>query len=69
MGYAICFSNCFSCNRIFGFNPNKVPAYNGQPICRDCVDKANPIRKTNGLALIDYDEETYAPIPEEELRS
>jgi len=68
MGFAICFSNCFSCNRPFGFNPNNVPAYDGQPVCKDCVDKANPIRIERGLEPIHYDETTYAPINEKELR-
>jgi hypothetical protein len=53
MGYALCFSNCFSCNRVFGFNPMRVPSINvnGQrhPVCRDCIARANPIRVANGL--------------------
>ena len=66
--FAMCFSNCFACKRVFGFNPNTVPALNGQPICKNCVDLANPRRKANGLAPIHYDNETYAPIDEEELK-
>ena len=55
--YATCFAACFGCKRIFGFNPLRVPSIpiNGvrEPICRDCVERANPERERNGLARIE----------------
>ena len=38
------------------FNPDRVPSIvlNGQrePVCRDCVERANPLRKAKGLEAI-----------------
>jgi hypothetical protein len=47
---------CYACNRIFSFNADLVPSIpiDGvrQPICQDCVDRANVTRKLNGLEPI-----------------
>jgi len=73
MGYALCFGNCFGCDRLFGFNPNKVPSIlsprTGQkePVCQACVDKANPERAKNGLPPIVPAPDAYEPEPEENL--
>jgi len=54
MGYAFMTAECFTCRRIFCFNPVKVPSVrdaNGvrQPICKTCIDAANARRKEMGL--------------------
>ena len=71
MGYAMVFSACFGCGRVFGFNPHKVPSIPvkgvKQPICRDCVERVNPMRKANGVPEIVPDPNAYEPIEEHEL--
>jgi len=71
MGYAIVWSPCVGCGRVFGFNPHRVPSVpiNGvrEPICRDCVDRSNPTRIANGLEPIRILPGAYEPIHESEL--
>ena len=72
MGYAIVFSACCSCGEVFGYNPHSVPSARDtqgvrQPICRPCVEKANPIRKAKGLPEITILPDAYEPISEYEL--
>ena len=71
MGYVITFGTCASCFRPFGFNPLRVPSVvvNGQrePICRACVERANPKRIANGLAPIVPLPDAYEPCDEGEL--
>jgi hypothetical protein len=55
---------CYGCKRTFSFNRERVPSIhvNAQgkpdpkgarkPICRECVDRANPRRIANGLPPI-----------------
>lgn len=65
MGYMLVLGPCIGCNRTFSFNPDKVPSvtYRGQrePVCRDCVERANPVRIANGLRPIVPDPEAYEP--------
>lgn len=61
MGYMIVLGICYSCGRPFSFNADYVPsvrvnaegvedpAGERMPICRHCIDAANPIRVANGL--------------------
>jgi len=71
--YAICHGFCFGCGRIFGFNPLRVPSIPHpktgvrEPICRDCVELANPRRAANGLPPIVPAADAYEPIDEQEL--
>lgn len=71
MGYVIMHGECIACRQLFGFNPNLVPSIpiNGvrQPICRTCVDIANPRRIENGLPPIDVLPGAYEPCDEAEL--
>jgi len=56
MGYMFCTGPCVNCKKLFTFNPDLVPStrVNGikEPICKDCVEWANPIRKERGLEPI-----------------
>lgn len=57
MGYMVAMGPCYGCGRIFGFNSELVPSIPDehgiwQPICRDCVERANVIRQERGLAPI-----------------
>lgn len=52
-GYMIVLGTCVGCGTTFGFNADRVPSVvvNGsrEPICRNCVARANPVRAKNGL--------------------
>jgi hypothetical protein len=71
MGYALCTGFCIGCNRVFSFNPMRVPSIrikgNREPVCRDCVDRANVVRAANGLRLIVPAPDAYDACDESEL--
>jgi hypothetical protein len=71
MGYALCMGTCFACHKTFGFNPLRVPSLhiNGarEPICRECVEAANPMRIANGLEPIVPAPDAYDACDEGEL--
>ena len=73
MGYAFGTSACFGCGRIFTYNPLRVPSIRSpqtgtkEPVCRDCIERANPIRIKNGLAPIVPAPDAYDPVDESEL--
>ena len=71
MGYAFCMGICYTCERVFSFNPVKVPSIRiegtRQPVCEDCVRAANPKRIANGLPAIEYSPDAYQPCEEGEL--
>ena len=71
MGFVAVISACVGCGRIFSYNPHKVPSIfvEGvrEPVCRTCVELANPKRIANGLEAVIPDPEAYEPIDEEEL--
>jgi len=58
MGYALAMSPCFGCGRVFCYNPLRVPSITSQrtgtrePICLECVTRANVTRRANGLGEI-----------------
>lgn len=56
MAWVSAIAECFACSRMFAFNPEKVPSVsmNGTryPVCRDCIERANPERVRNGLKPI-----------------
>jgi hypothetical protein len=71
MGYAMCMGLCIGCGHIFSFNPMRVPSItikgSREPICQACVERANPLRITNGLKPIVPLPGAYEPCDEEEL--
>jgi hypothetical protein len=71
MGYVMGFGACIGCGKLFSYNPTKVPALRvdgvREPVCRDCVARANPERVKNGLDPIVPDPEAYEPCDESEL--
>lgn len=71
MGWVTAMSACFGCGRVFAYNPNRVPSirHEGvkQPVCLECVNRANEQRAKNGLALITPHPEAYSPLDEREL--
>lgn len=72
--WALAFSPCFGCGRVFGYNPHRVPSIpigpDGQvsasgdrkPICRNCVTLVNPMREEHGLDPIVIYPDSYEPI-------
>jgi hypothetical protein len=56
MGYLVVLGPCFACGQVFQFNAERVPSIvvDGvrQPVCADCVERANPTRIANGLPPI-----------------
>ena len=60
MSFVSCLGDCGSCGRLFSFSPTLVPSLpanltrtgNKEPVCRDCVERANPERIKNGLTPI-----------------
>ncbi len=72
MGYALVVSSCYTCRAVISFNPHRVPSVRDgegvrQPVCRKCIEKANPIRKEKGLPEITIHPDAYEPISEYEL--
>ena len=73
MGYALCMSACFGCKRTFSYNPMRVPSVRDpatgsrEPICRDCVERVNPMRIANGLEPIVPFPDAYEACDESEL--
>jgi hypothetical protein len=71
MGYALAMSGCIGCSRLFTYNPMRVPSITikgkREPICRDCVDRANPARIKNGLDPIVPAHDAYDACDEGEL--
>lgn len=52
----LCIGECVRCRCMFSFNPNRVPSVvidgKREPLCRACVEWANPKRESLGLAPI-----------------
>lgn len=76
MSYMFASSACLGCGRVFSYNPELVPSIrvrwkDGQavadpagerePVCADCVARANPIRKAHGLPPITVPHGAYEP--------
>lgn len=61
MGYMMLTAPCFACDRLFASNPDKVPSYDNQPVCRSCIERVNAWRKTKGLPLWPIPDDAYEP--------
>lgn len=66
-GYMFVLGECFGCGKLFTFNAEWVPSIpiNGvrEPICRECVERANPQRIQNGLEPIRVHPDAYEAGP------
>jgi hypothetical protein len=71
MGCVFALGHCFACHKPFSFNPLRVPSIrvNGsrEPVCRECVELANPRRIANGLPAIVPAPDAYEACDEDEL--
>ena len=65
MGWMFVLGECYGCGRMFTFNADHVPSIpiDGvrEPICRNCVERANPERVKNGLEPIVPHPDAYEP--------
>jgi hypothetical protein len=65
MGFVFATGHCIVCGNLFTFAPDFVPSVrvNGEkePVCKSCVENANPIRKKNGLEPIRVHPNAYEP--------
>lgn len=64
MGYMLGIASCYVCRKTFSFNPHLVPSYQGEPICRDCMELVNAVRKERGLTPHPIPEDAYEPAEE-----
>lgn len=62
MGYMIMYSTCFVCKRVFGFNPMRVPSFQGHAICAGCIHLVNERRRAAGLAEWPVAPDAYEPV-------
>ena len=71
MGFVLCHGTCAVCKHLCSFNPIKVPSVvvdgTREPICRPCVEAANPVRVQRGLPPIEILPGAYDACNEEEL--
>lgn len=72
LGFALGMGTCATCGRMMTFNPALVPSVrlHGEkvPVCRECIEAANPERERRGLPLIEIRPGAYEACAEEELR-
>lgn len=70
-GYAFIVGECATCHCTFTFHPHKVPSVRidgeRKPLCRNCVEAANPVRIRKGLDPIEILPNAYEACPENEL--
>jgi hypothetical protein len=70
-GFVVAFGTCAACHKAISFNPHYVPSIrvNGvrEPVCKACIDAANPARIANGLEPFTVHPNAYAPLPADEL--
>ena len=59
MAYITVTGICLACKKLFCFHPNRVVSLNGEPVCKECIDKANIIRKERRMAPITYTNNAY----------
>lgn len=60
MGYVFGMRLCYACGQTFTFSPTRVPSIPAhltstgekEPVCRSCIEQANPERVKRGLAPI-----------------
>jgi hypothetical protein len=61
MSIMTCMGHCYTCGKLITFSPTRVPSLPAnltktgekEPVCRDCVERANPARIANGLPPIE----------------
>lgn len=71
-GYVLVTSACAVCGEVISYNPNRVPSVRvrgeREPVCRPCIEAANPVRVSRGLDPITIHPNAYEAEPEENVR-
>jgi hypothetical protein len=67
VGFAFATGTCLGCNRLFTFNPVRVPSLGGHPICRECIEIVNKERPRRGLPPWPVPADAYEAVEESEL--
>jgi hypothetical protein len=56
-------AECVLCGKLVSFDPGRVPALYGQPMCLDCTRWANAVRREEGQSeLWNEDPTAYGPV-------
>lgn len=77
-GYMFVLGHCWSCGRLFTFNPHHVPSIpvlpdgtigggpgaTREPLCATCIGIANERRKATGMPLWHVHADAYEPTEE-----
>lgn len=66
-GYVFVLGPCAVCDRVFSYNPHKVPSFNNDGVCEPCMVLVNARRVENGLDPHPVAADAYEAIPEGEL--
>jgi len=71
MGFITATASCLGCGQTFTFNPMSVPSIivkgSREPICRDCITRANLSRLNKGLPAIPILPDAYEPVDERDM--
>lgn len=60
-GLYFCQGKCWACGLYFSFNPERVPSFEGEPICGDCMELVNRVRTEQGLEAYPILSGAYEP--------
>ena len=67
MGYVTLMASCACCGTLVVCNPNTVPSYHNQPVCKPCILRINQMREAANMDPIPIDPTAYEPLEEELL--
>jgi DNA-directed RNA polymerase subunit RPC12/RpoP len=72
MGYYVMTGVCVACQKVFTFNPHRVPSSSAitgkkEPVCKDCMTRINMKRVELGIAPFEIMSGAYDPVSEEEM--
>ena len=72
MGYVQALGHCILCQKVFSFNPIRVPSIRvdgkREPVCEECIRlKVNPYRESKGLEPVIPEPDAYDEVDEGEL--
>lgn len=70
-GYVVAYGTCAGCRKLISFNPLYVPSVRvggvAHPVCRTCIEVANPKRVAAGLEPFVIHPQAFEPLPEHDL--
>lgn len=57
---------CYGCHVPFMSNPERVPSFRGEPLCRSCIARLNELRIERGLEPFAVAPDAYEPVEVDE---